>query len=588
MTYIDQYEYWCTSPLFSHEIKKELEAIRNKKEEIRDRFSKELEFGTGGIRGVMGAGTNRMNRYTVARVTQGLANYLKENGKWEKGVGIAYDSRHMSREFAVETARCLAGNQIPVYLFSRLTPTPLLSYAIRSLSLAAGIVITASHNPPEYNGYKVYWDDGAQITYPKDEEIGRCITGIKDYGSIKRLPLEEAEEKRLLHWIRDELEDAYIKEMEQWVSSPKALLQAAKEVNIVYTPLHGTGNLPVRRLLSHLGFTNVFTVEEQMEPDGDFKTVKSPNPEEESAFALALKLAEKKVADLVLATDPDGDRMGVYVRDDQTGKYCRLTGNMTGILICNYLLSRRKETGNLPLNGAVVKTIVTTQMARPLAEKYKMKLIEVLTGFKYIGEQMKFFEESEEFTYQFGFEESCGCLVETCVRDKDAISAVMVLCEAAAYYKTMGSSVWEEFNQLYKEFGYYQECLESVSLKGEDGLAQMNKIMETFRTQSPVRAGGFNVLKMEDYETGEGVSERFPKSNVLRFLLSEDAWFAIRPSGTEPKIKFYFGVKGKSFQDADEKLKRLKKDILTSIEKGEKDEITWDSLRESKRYRSGS
>ena len=588
MTYIDQYEYWCTSPLFSHETRKELEAIRNQKEEIKDRFSKELEFGTGGIRGVMGAGTNRMNRYTVARVTQGLANYLKESGKWEKGVGIAYDSRHMSREFAVETARCLAGNQIPVYLFSRLTPTPLLSYAIRSLSLAAGIVITASHNPPEYNGYKVYWDDGAQITYPKDEEIGRCITGIKDYGSIKRLPLEEAEEKRLLHWIRDELEDAYIKEMEQWVSSPKALLQAAKGVNIVYTPLHGTGNLPVRRLLSHLGFTNVFTVEEQMEPDGDFKTVKSPNPEEESAFALALKLAEKKVADLVLATDPDGDRMGVYVRDDQTGKYCRLTGNMTGILICNYLLSRRKETGNLPLNGAVVKTIVTTQMARPLAEKYKMKLIEVLTGFKYIGEQMKFFEESEEFTYQFGFEESCGCLVETCVRDKDAISAVMVLCEAAAYYKTMGSSVWEEFNQLYKEFGYYQECLESVSLKGEDGLAQMNKIMETFRTQSPVRAGGFNVLKMEDYETGEGVSERFPKSNVLRFLLSEDAWFAIRPSGTEPKIKFYFGVKGKSFQDADEKLKRLKKDILTSIEKGEKDEITWDSLRESKRYRSGS
>ncbi|WAJ24896.1 phospho-sugar mutase [Lacrimispora xylanolytica] len=565
MTYIDQYEYWCTSPLFSHEIKKELEAIRNKKEEIRNRFSKELEFGTGGIRGVMGAGTNRMNRYTVARVTQGLANYLKENGKWEKGVGIAYDSRHMSREFAEETARCLAGNQIPVYLFSRLTPTPLLSFSILSLSLAAGIVITASHNPPEYNGYKVYWDDGAQITYPKDEEIGRCITGIKDYGSIKRLSMEEAEEKGLLHWLGDELEDEYIKEMEEWVSSPKALLQAASKVNIVYTPLHGTGNLPVRRLLSHLGFTNVFTVEEQMEPDGDFKTVKTPNPEEESAFVLALKLAKKADADLVLATDPDGDRMGVYVRDDQTGKYCRLTGNMTGILICNYLLSRRKETGNLPLNGAVIKTIVTTQMARPLAEKYKMKLIEVLTGFKYIGEQIKFFEESEEFTYQFGFEESCGCLVETCVRDKDAISAVMVLCEAAAYYKTKGSSLWEELNQLYEEFGYYQECLESVTLKGEDGLAQMNKIMETFRIHSPVRAGGFKIIKKEDYETGEGISERFPKSNVLRFLLSEDAWFAIRPSGTEPKIKFYFGVKGKSFQDADEKLKRLKKDILTSI-----------------------
>ena len=565
MTYIDQYEYWCTSSLFSHETRKELEAIRNQKEEIRDRFLKELEFGTGGIRGVMGAGTNRMNRYTVARVTQGLANYLKESGTWEKGVGIAYDSRHMSREFAEEAARCLTGNQIPVYLFSRLTPTPLLSFTIRSLSLAAGIVITASHNPPEYNGYKVYWDDGGQITYPKDEEIGRYITGIKDYGSIHRLPLEVAEEKGLLHWLGDELEDAYIKEIEQWVLSPKALLQAANELNIVYTPLHGTGNLPVRRLLSQLGFTNVFSVEEQMEPDGDFKTVKTPNPEEESAFVLALKLAEKTASDLVLATDPDGDRMGVYVRDIHTGKYCRLSGNMTGILICNYLLSRRKETGKLPLNGAVVKTIVTTQMARPLVEKYNMKLIEVLTGFKYIGEQIKFFDESEEFTYQFGFEESCGCLVETCVRDKDAISAVMVLCEAATYYKTKGSSVWEELNHLYEEFGYYQEGLESVTLKGEDGLAQMNKIMENFRTQSPVGAGGFKIIKKEDYKTGEGVSGRFPKSNVLRFLLSEDAWFAIRPSGTEPKIKFYFGVKGKSFQDADEKLKALKKDILTSI-----------------------
>jgi phosphoglucomutase len=557
MTYMDQYKFWCT------------------KEEINDRFSEELQFGTGGIRGVMGAGTNRMNQYTVARVTQGFANYLKEHGEWGKGVGIAYDSRHMSQEFAREAARCLTGNQIPVYLFSKLTPTPILSFAIRHLSLGAGIVITASHNPPEYNGYKVYWKDGAQITQPKDQEIGQYIARIKDDGAIKRLPEDEAEKEGLLHWIGDELEDEYIRGMEQWVLSPNALMQTAKNVTIVYTPLHGTGNLPVRRLLSHLGFTSVHVVEEQAEPDGDFKTVKTPNPEEESAFALALELAKKTKADLVLGTDPDGDRMGVYVLEHKTGEYHRLTGNMTGILICSYLLSRRKDTGCLPINGALIKTIVTTQMARPLADKYKIKLIEVLTGFKYIGEQMKFFETSKEFTYQFGFEESCGCLVETSVRDKDAISAAMVICEAEAYYKTTNSSIWEELCKLYEEFGYYEECLESLTLKGEDGLDQIRRIMESFRTNPPKEAGGFKVIGWEDYEKGEGGRGVLPKSNVLRFLLSEDAWFAIRPSGTEPKIKFYFGVKGNSFSDAHKKIKRLKDDVLTGIGQEEKNESTW-------------
>lgn len=575
MTYMDQYEFWCTSPFFSLDTKEELKEIMGREEEIKDRFSTELKFGTGGMRGVMGAGTNRMNLYTVAKVTQGLASCLKENKEWSRGVGIAYDSRHMSDEFAREAARCLTGNQIPVYLFSRLTPTPFLSFAIRHLSLAAGIVITASHNPPEYNGYKVYWEDGGQITAPLDEEIGQFIAQITDYGSIKRLLEKEAEKEGLLHWIGNELEDEYIKEMNQWVLSPKALTQVAHEVTIVYTPLHGTGNLPVRHLLSHLGFTRVFVVEEQMEPDGDFKTVKSPNPEEEGAFTLALGLAEKIKADLVFGTDPDGDRMGVYVREDETGEYHRLTGNMSGIFICSYLLLRRKETGCLPSNGAIIKTIVTTQMAKPLAEKYKMKLIEVLTGFKYIGEQMRCFESSSnEAIYQFGFEESCGCLVETCVRDKDAISAVMTMCEAAAYYKTKGSSVWKELIKLYEEFGYYQECLESVTVKGEDGLAKIAHIMESYRTNPPEMAGRFEVIGKEDYETGDGIKENFPKSNVLRFLLSEDAWFCIRPSGTEPKIKFYFGVKGKSMKDADEKLNRLKEHILNRIWQEERDEIT--------------
>lgn len=565
MTYMDQYKFWCTSPFFSLDTKKELEEIMGQEEEIKDRFSTDLQFGTGGIRGVMGAGTNRMNRYTVAKVTQGFASYLKEQGNWGRGVGIAYDSRHMSQEFAREAASCLTGNQIPVYLFSNLTPTPILSFAIRHLSLSAGIVITASHNPPEYNGYKIYWEDGAQITYPKDEEIGECISRIKDGSFMKRLPEEEAEKEGLLHWIGDELEDEYRKEMEQWVLSPEALIQAAKDVTIVYTPLHGTGNLPVRHLLSHLGFTRVHVVEEQMEPDGDFKTVRVPNPEEESAFALALELAKKTNADLVLGTDPDGDRLGVYALEHKTGEYHRLTGNMTGILLCNYLLSRRNDTGRLPFNGAIIKTIVTTQMARPLADKYKMKLVEVLTGFKYIGEQMKCFEASKEFTYQFGFEESCGCLVETSVRDKDAISAAMVICEAEAYYKTKGSTVWEELCKLYEEFGYYLECLESVTLKGDNGLDQIRGIMENFRTNPPKVAGGFKVIGWEDYEGEEGVTVGLPKSNVLRVLLSEDAWFAIRPSGTEPKIKFYFGVKGNSFLDSNEKLKRLKDDILTKI-----------------------
>nr|WP_314461397.1 phospho-sugar mutase [uncultured Clostridium sp.] len=565
MNYMDQYIYWSTSPFFSFEIQEELKAIKDQKEEIKERFYKELEFGTGGMRGVMGAGTNRLNLYTVGRATQGLADYIIEKGERSKGVAIAYDSRHMSEEFAREAAECLAGNQIPVYLFSRMTPTPMLSFAVRRLHLIAGIVITASHNPPEYNGYKVYWEDGAQITSPRDAQISHFISQIKDYSSIRKISQEEAAKRGLFHLIEDDMENAYIKEMEKCVLSPEAVDQAANELIIVYTPLHGTGNLPVRHLLSHLGFSRVFVVEEQMEPDGDFKTVKSPNPEDRRVFELALSLAEKKKADLVFATDPDGDRMGVFVRDEKTGGYHQLTGNMAGIFLCSYLISRRKDLKILPHNGAVIKTIVTTQMAKPLAKKYGVRLVEVLTGFKYIGEQMRLFEESGDAIYQFGFEESFGCLVENCVRDKDAVSAIMTMCEAAAFYRTKGSSVWEELKKLYKEFGYYQECLESVTLKGEDGLARIRHVMESFRN-GPIRmAGGFKVIKVEDYETGAGVENKLPKSNVLRFQLSDDSWFCIRPSGTEPKIKLYFGVKGESLEDAKEKLDLLKDDILNRI-----------------------
>ncbi len=555
MSYMDRYRQWCTSPLFSKDIKAELGSVNNQ-EEIKDRFYKELKFGTGGLRGVMGAGTNRMNIYTVGKATQGLADYIKSKGACGRGVAIAYDSRHMSEEFARYAALCLNGNGIPVYLFSRLTPTPILSFAVRQLSLIAGIVITASHNPPEYNGYKVYWEDGAQITCPRDEEITSCISQVKDYESIQKMAEEEAKKKGLLHLLGEEMEEQYLEEIAKYVLSPDALKLAAKDIRIVYTPLHGTGNLPVRHLLSRLGFSNVFVVKEQMDADGGFKTVKYPNPEDERAFELAIRLAEKTAADLVFATDPDGDRMGVYVKDEKTGEYHCLTGNMSGILICNYLLSKRKELGLLPENGVIIKTVVTTDMAKPLAERYGLKVAEVLTGFKYIGELMRIFEEKHQLDYQFGFEESCGCLVESCVRDKDAISAVMTMCEAAAWYRTKGSSLWEELLKLYEDFGYYQECLESVMLKGEDGIARMKSMMEAFRTSPPVMAGGFPVTAVKDF---------LPKSDVLRFQLSGDSWFCIRPSGTEPKIKLYFGVKGISFRDAKEKLNGLKNDILNRL-----------------------
>lgn len=566
----ESYQYWCTDPVFDEETKRELAAIGQDEEEIRDRFFRELEFGTGGLRGVIGAGTNRMNLYTVGKATQGLADYLKTQEGWENGVAIAYDSRRMSPEFARRTALILNGNGIKTYLFSRLEPVPMLSFTVRRLRCKAGIMITASHNPPEYNGYKVYWEDGGQITFPKDREIIARVKSVESYGDIRLITEAEAVSKGLFHTLGQEPEEAYQRELESYVLSPDAIRACGGKLKIVYTPLHGTGRHPVENLLKSLGFTQVSMVKEQTEPDGDFPTVASPNPEEPSAFKLALELAAKQEADLVLATDPDADRVGVYVRDRRTGEYHAFTGNMSGILICSYLLSRRKELGILPDNGAVIKTIVTTRMAEPLAARYGVTLIDTLTGFKYIGEQMRLFEENGSYTYQFGLEESYGCLVETSVHDKDAVSAVMVLCEAAAYYQEKGSSLWEEMVRLYDMYGYYKEGLASVTLKGFDGAENIRAMMEAMREQPPKELGGFTILAVEDYQAGTVTDLKsgnvsptgLPKSNVLRYLLNHDAWCCIRPSGTEPKIKYYFGVKGNSLEDAGEQLERLRNALI--------------------------
>ena len=564
MTAKKQYEFWCESPYFDEDTKKELKAITDEKE-IEDRFYKDLEFGTGGLRGVIGAGTNRMNIYTVRKATQGLANYiLKEQGE-KKGIAIAYDSRNMSPEFAKETALCMAGNGIKAYLFPSLRPTPELSFALRQLGCIAGVVITASHNPAEYNGYKVYWEDGAQITYPKDEQIIAEVNQVVDYASVKTMSEEEAKEKGLLEIIGSEMDDRYMEALKQLVLSPQAIKNQAKNLKIVYTPLHGTGNLPVRRILKELGFEQVWVVKEQELPDGNFSTVGYPNPEDKKAFELALKLAKEVDADIVLATDPDADRLGIYAKDTKTGEYMSFTGNMSGMLILEYELARRKELGQLPENGAVVTTIVSGKMAKEIAKAYGVTLIETLTGFKYIGEQIKFFEQNKSHEFLFGYEESYGCLIGTHARDKDAVVAVMALCETAAYYKDKGIDLCEQMRNLYQTYGYYQEDLVTVTLKGQDGAKKIQSMMEQIRNQPPMKVGDYQVEEFRDYK--EGIVQKMsdgtksdtglPKSNVLYFQLEEGAWCCVRPSGTEPKIKFYIGVRGTDFEDAKEKLSGL-------------------------------
>ena len=559
------YEYWCTSPIFDDVTKSELKSLEGNEDEIFDRFYRELEFGTGGLRGVIGAGTNRMNFYTVGKATQGLANFINKQGAAAKGVAIAFDSRRMSPEFADTAACVLAANGIKAYIFDSLRPTPELSFALRTLGCTAGIVVTASHNPPEYNGYKVYWEDGAQITAPKDAQIIGEVNAIKDYAEIKKMTTEEAKAAGLYEVIGKEIDDKYMEALKKLVLHPEAIKQMASSLKIVYTPLHGTGNVPVRRVLKELGFEQVTVVPEQELPDGNFPTVSYPNPEDKKAFALALDLAKKIDADLVLATDPDADRLGVYAKDTKTGEYKVFTGNMSGMLICEYEMSQKKALGILPENGALVTTIVSSNMAQAVAKEYGMKFIECLTGFKYIGDQIKFFEQSGSNEYVFGFEESYGCLVGTHARDKDAVVAVMALCEAAAYYKTQGITLWDQMLNIYNKYGYYKEDLFTMTFKGADGAKKMQDMMDAYRKNTPKQVGAYKVLRLRDYKndvitdlaTGETIPTGLPKSNVLYFELENDAWFCVRPSGTEPKIKFYAGIKGNSLDDSAKKLDEL-------------------------------
>ncbi len=564
MDYKVKYQEWLKNPYFDEATRKELAALSGNEKEIKERFFQDLEFGTGGLRGILGAGVNRMNLYTVRRATQGLANYIKKQGGEQKGVAIAYDSRRMSPEFALDTALCLAANGIKAYLFESLRPTPELSFAVRELHCIAGIVITASHNPPEYNGYKVYWEDGAQITAPKDVEIIREVKAITDFSEAKTMSKEEALKQGLLTMIGRQIDDKYINELKKLVINP--ISEEGKKLKIVYTPLHGTGNLPVRRILKELGFEHIYVVPEQELPDSEFSTVGYPNPEDPKVFTLAKKLAEKVGADLILATDPDADRLGVQVRNP-AGEFVLFNGNMTGALLAEYEFSQMAEKGLLPSNAALVKTIVTGNISDRIAEHYQAKLIEVLTGFKYIGEQIKNFKETGSYEYVFGYEESYGCLIGTHSRDKDAVAAVMALCEAAAYYKSKGSSLYEQMERIYEKYGYYKEDLVSVTLKGIEGMEKIKAIMEGYRSNPPKAAGDCKILKVRDYLkdtitdnlTGAVTPTGLPKSDVLYFELEEDAWCAIRPSGTEPKIKLYFGVKGSSMEEAEARLRKLMK-----------------------------
>lgn len=575
MSYKEIYNQWLNNPYFDQETKAELKSIENDEKEIEDRFYTELAFGTAGLRGVIGAGVNRMNIYTVRKATQGLANYIIKVGGESRGVAIAYDSRRMSPEFADEAALCLAANGIKAYVFESLRPTPELSFAVRELGCIAGINITASHNPPEYNGYKVYWEDGAQITPPHDTGIMDEVKAVVDYAKVRTMSKDDAVKTGLYNVIGIEIDDKYMARLKEQVKRPEAIKAEAKDLKIVYTPLHGTGNIPARRVLKELGFENVYVVKEQELPDGEFPTVSYPNPEAAEAFELALKLAKEVDADLVLATDPDADRLGVYVKDSKSGEYITLTGNMSGCLLAEYELSQIKELHGIPEDGALIKTIVTTNMADAIAKAYGVKLIEVLTGFKYIGQQILGFEKSGKGTYLFGFEESYGCLIGTHARDKDAIVATMALCEAAAYYKTKNMTLWDAMIDMYEKYGYYKDDIKSITLKGIEGLNKIQEILNTLRNNTPESIGDYKVTSARDYkmdtikniETGEVTATGLPSSNVIYFDLTDDAWVCVRPSGTEPKVKFYYGVKGKTLEEANELSAKLGKEVIAMINK---------------------
>lgn len=575
MNYLEEYKKWCESPEFDEGTKRELLAIKDDKEEIEDRFYKELEFGTAGLRGIIGAGTNRMNQYTVGKATQGLANYIIEQGTQDKGVAISYDSRKMSKEFSKQTALILCANGIKAYLFENLRPVPELSFTVRELGCTAGVMITASHNPPKYNGYKVYWDDGAQIVSPRDKDIIGKVRAVENFSEIKQISEEEAVQKGLLHIVGTEMDDKYLKVLKSSVLNPDIMREQGKKLKVVYTPLHGTGNTVTEKLLKELGLENVYVVPEQKDPDGNFPTVDYPNPEDKKAFQLALELAKKVNADVVLATDPDADRLGIFAKDAKTGEYMTYTGNMSALLIAEYRISQMKEKGILPINGMLITTIVSSDLAKAIATHYDLACPEVLTGFKNIGAVMKQAEENKDRTYVFGYEESYGCLIGDYARDKDGISAVMALCEAACYYQAQNKTLWDAMNDIYKKYGYYKEEQVSIVREGVQGAQEIKDMMTKMRNTDIQKIGNYRVLSFKDVEknvvknmqTEEITETGLPQSNVLYYELEDNAWCCIRPSGTEPKIKLYMGVKGNSDSDANEKLQELKQAMMDIVEK---------------------
>ena len=573
MNYLEEYKKWCESPEFDEETKKELLAIKDDEKEIEDRFYKELEFGTAGLRGIIGAGTNRMNKYTVGKATQGLANYILEQGTQNKGVAISYDSRKMSKEFSMQTALILCANGIKTYLFESLRPVPELSFAIRELKCTAGIMITASHNPPKYNGYKVYWDDGAQIVSPRDKDIIAKVRAVENFTQIKEISEEEAKNKGLLNFVGKEMDDKYIEKLKSLVLNPDIVKEQGKKLKVVYTPLHGTGNMVAERLLKEIGIENLYVVPEQKEPDGNFPTVDYPNPEDLKAFTLALELAKKVDADVVLATDPDADRLGIFTKDEKTGEYKTYTGNMSALLIAEYRISQMKEKGILPENGMIITTIVSSNLTKAIGEYYGLEVIEVLTGFKNIGAIMRKAEENQDKKYVFGFEESYGCLIGDYARDKDGIAAVMALCEAACYYKSKNKTLWDQMNDIYEKYGYYKEAQVSIVREGAEGAEEIKQMMTNTRNKDIEKIGDYKVLTFKDIEkdyvkdmvSGEISKTGLPKSNVLYYELEDNSWCCVRPSGTEPKIKLYMGIKGKTDEEASEKLEKLKTAMLKIV-----------------------
>lgn len=572
-----KYNEWLNNPVFDEKARRELESIKGNEAEIEDRFYKDLEFGTAGLRGIIGMGSNRMNKYTVTKATQGLANYIIKKGGEKRGVAIAYDSRIMSEEFSMEAALCLNANGIKTYRFDSLRPTPELSYAVRELGCIAGIVITASHNPPEYNGYKVYWEDGAQIVEPTDKEIINEVNNITDFGTIKTMPYEESVEKGLFNTIGEEIDDKYIAELKKLVVHSDIIKEMQKDIKIVYSPLHGTGGKLVKRILKEIGFENVYVVKEQEEPDGNFPTVSYPNPEDPKAFVLALELAKKVDADIVLANDPDADRFGMYVKDTKTQEYIQFNGNMSGNLVAEYILSQKKAKGELPENGAIIKTIVSSNMTDAIAKGYGVKLFSTLTGFKNIAKIIRGFEEENTYKCLFSYEESYGCIIGTHARDKDGIVAVMTICEAAAYYKKQGLTLWDAMNKMYQKYGYFKEKQMSITLKGSDGAVKIKKMMENMRENPAKEIANLKVKEFGDYDKQEIITENnekrstgLPKSNVLYFDLEQNAWVCVRPSGTEPKIKFYMGVCGSSMENANEELEKLERAVKEMAENAQK------------------